>query len=96
MVKFGILTFYDALNYGAALQALALQQAVENAGVRAEFIRCFEAGSNPEQTSSKHGMLAYFHVLRKNRFSVKRFMRMRNVAQGKLQDSVNLENAICT
>lgn len=83
MVKFGILTFYDALNYGAALQALALQQAVENAGVRAEFIRCLEAGSNPEQTSSKHGMLAYFHVLRKNRFSLKRFMRMRNVAQGK-------------
>lgn len=43
-MKVGIITFHRAVNYGAVLQAFALQHAVEKMGNEAEIIdyRCAE------------------------------------------------------
>ena len=38
MIKVGILTFHNALNYGAVLQAYALQKAIEKLGYKCEII----------------------------------------------------------
>ena len=38
MIKVGILTFHNALNYGAVLQAYALQKTIEKLGYRCEII----------------------------------------------------------
>ena len=38
MKKIGIITFHRAINYGAMLQAVALQQAVSKLGYDAELI----------------------------------------------------------
>lgn len=44
--KIGILTFYDTINYGAALQAYALQQALISLGADPEFLSYVRRRSN--------------------------------------------------
>ena len=42
MKKIGMLTFYSEYNYGAMLQAYALQTKIKELGYSAEFIRFFD------------------------------------------------------
>ena len=41
-IKIGIMTYYAVQNFGAALQAFALQQNIERFGAKAEFLRFFD------------------------------------------------------
>ena len=54
-MKIGILTFSNALNFGAALQAFALQKGIEHCGIAAELIEYH----NP-QIDNMHKMLPVF------------------------------------
>lgn len=57
-MKTGILTFHDADNYGALLQAYALQQTLNELGMENEFVAIErEQRSNPQQTN---GPMAVF------------------------------------
>ncbi len=65
---FGIMTFYSAKNYGAALQAFALQEIVSKMGYSSEFLRFHDSLSNPKaiKKTFKH----YFNVLKEIGFGV--------------------------
>ena len=53
--KIGIMTFYAAHNNGAALQAFALQQKLNELGADAEFLRYFD--QHNEKVVEKHSRL---------------------------------------
>ena len=67
MGKIGILTFHRASNYGAVLQAYALQTAIEKLGFSAEIIdyRCpeVEKAHNPYYSLKAHGITKLPKVL---------------------------------
>ena len=60
MEKAGILTFHRASNYGAVLQAFALQKTIENLGYRSEIIdyrsHAIEIAHNPLYFDKKYGV----------------------------------------
>ena len=81
MEKIGILTFHRASNYGAVLQAYALQTAFEELGAVAEIIdyRCkqVENAHNPLKFIQSHGLKSIFRLPGKiQRF--KRFEQFRD------------------
>lgn len=80
MAKIGMLTFYDVKNYGAALQAFALQSTVVSMGHDAEFIRYYEKKG---EGSSKLGTKDYFRVLKNNDYSIKTYLTMRTIEHNK-------------
>lgn len=80
MGKFGVLTFYNVKNYGAMLQAFALQCAIEEVGHTSEFVRVIEDTDNK---SKKIGIRNYYSVLKNNSFSLKKYLKMRELEHGK-------------
>ncbi len=74
-MKIGMLTFYDVVNYGAVLQAYALQKKIEKFGFSAEFIRV--AVTNRENIM-QNKLKLYYRVLKNNNFSVKSYLIARN------------------
>ena len=79
MPKIGIMTYYAVQNYGAALQAFALQQNIERLGAKAEFLRYFD--KHNESTGSKRNSLfsLLFHnrQLQSNLLHFARFIRVK-------------------
>ncbi len=76
--KFGILTFYDAQNYGAILQAYALQFAIEKLGGKPEFVRYYD--QHDKKSTHKNGIKDYFNVLRDCNFDLFGFLKTYSVA----------------
>lgn len=87
--KIGIMTFYNAQNYGAALQAFALQTTIENAGYKAEHVRFTDKlYSTPHLSTAKKIMAVYKlangHIYRYlktrkfNQLTTKMFVDFRN------------------
>ena len=74
MSDFGILTFYNVINYGAALQAYALQEKVKELGKTSVFIRF--ADTHVNQNSAK-GLKVYFDTIRNNGYSIKTYLTVR-------------------
>ena len=74
MSEFGILTFYNVINYGAALQAYALQEKVKELGKTAEFIRF--ADSHANDTVAK-GLGDYLRALHNVGYSIKTYLTIR-------------------
>ena len=75
-MKIGILTFYDVVNFGAVLQAYALQKKIESLGFETEFIRI---STKQRDMKVKKGLALYFKVLKNNKFSIASYLRTRNV-----------------
>lgn len=80
MADFGILTYYNVINYGAALQAYALQQAISDFGRTSEFIRYEDSH---EKQITKRGFKLYFQILKNNKFSIKTYLSVRKSDQKK-------------
>lgn len=70
-MRFGILTFFDVINYGAALQAFALQNTISDLGHDSEFIRIDD--SRGTKSADKKGIRLYYQVLKSNNFSLKTY-----------------------
>lgn len=81
-MKIGMLTFYDVVNYGAVLQAYALQKKIEKFGFSAEFIRV--AVTNRENIM-QNKLKLYYRVLKNNNFSVKSYLIARNADYKKVE-----------
>lgn len=62
--KIGIMTYYAVQNYGAALQAFAVQQNIKKFGVETEFLRFFD--KHNETTESERGSLLSILLKNKN------------------------------
>ncbi len=67
MKKIGIMTFYDVQNYGAALQAYALQNKLKILGVDAEFIRYYDSQKN--NNDNRTNVKKYWSVLANYEFN---------------------------
>ena len=80
MADFGILTYYNVINYGAALQAFALQQAINDFGRTSEFIRYED--SHEKQITTR-GFKLYFQILKNNNFSIRTYLFVRKSDQKK-------------
>lgn len=80
MAEFGILTYYNVINYGAALQAFALQQAISDFGRTSEFIRYED--SHEKQVTARSFKL-YFQILKNNNFSIRTYLSVRKSDQKK-------------
>lgn len=75
MKKIGILTFYNAKNYGAALQAYALQQQIKAFGRESEFIRFID---NINSTDEKlKGIRHYIRNFRLVNYRLKNYFLVR-------------------
>ena len=78
--KIGIMTYYAVQNFGAALQAFALQQCVRRMGGDPELVKYFDSHNEGRPSSKKHSV---FHILKDSYFRnellfhFKRFMRVR-------------------
>lgn len=57
--KIGIMTYYAVKNYGAALQAFALQQSIKSLGGNPEFLRYFDK-HNESNALAKRSLFAVF------------------------------------
>lgn len=79
-MKFGILTFFDVINYGAVLQAYALQNKINSYGNQSEFIRILD-DHNHTKTTNKFKL--YLNILRNNQFNLKTYILTRNVEHQK-------------
>lgn len=73
MKKLGIMTFYDIQNYGAALQAYALQKAIEKYDVVPEFVRYYE--QSIDEHTNKNGIKQYVKVLKNCNYNVYNFLK---------------------
>ena len=79
-VKIGIMTYYAVQNFGAALQAFALQQSVKRMGVTPELIRYYDKHNEGRPSGKRHSV---FHILKDRYFRnellfhFRRFMRVR-------------------
>ena len=99
MVKAGILTFHRASNYGAVLQAYALQKTIENLGFTSEIIdyrsSAIEEAHNPLIFNTKEGIKGLFlipvKIMKYFRFYdfKKRYLRL-----SKRVDNKSIENVI--
>lgn len=78
MKKIGIMTFYDVQNYGAALQAYALQNKIKTFGVEAEFIRYYDSQNNNNDNRTNIGK--YWSVLANYKFNPYLFCKAYPVA----------------
>lgn len=77
--KIGIMTYYAVQNFGAALQAFALQQNVERLGASAEFLRFFDK-HNESIGGTKNSVLSLLlhnKQLQKNLFHFARYIRVK-------------------
>lgn len=83
MSEFGILTFYNVINYGAALQAYALQEKVKELGKTSEFIRF--ADSHANDTVAK-GLGDYLRALHNVGYSIKTYLTIRK--EGRKQNEM--------
>lgn len=74
--KIGIMTFYAVQNFGAALQAFALQQKIKSLGVHVEFLRFFDKhNENADKTrESAFSLLLHNKQLRNNLLHFKRYI----------------------
>lgn len=78
--KIGIMTYFAVQNYGAALQAFALQQSLKKLGIVPVFIKYFDTHNESRPSSRKHSVLQILNnKLFRNEllFHFKRFMRVR-------------------
>lgn len=73
MKRIGMMTFYDVQNYGAALQAYALQHKLLEFGTDAEFIRFIDDSQKVNQKAA--GIRDYFLVLKRSEFSINKFLK---------------------
>lgn len=77
------MTYYAVQNYGAALQAFALQQSIKRMGAAPELIRYFDKHNESRPHKGEHGV---FHILKdriyRNEvlFHFRRFLRVRRHA----------------
>ena len=85
-IKIGIMTYYAVHNYGAALQAFALQYTLRKFGVETEFLRYFDKHNE----SPKGNGGSKLRVLLSNRtlliellFHPSRFLRVHKVSHKK-------------
>ncbi|MBQ4513260.1 MAG: polysaccharide pyruvyl transferase family protein [Anaerolineaceae bacterium] len=98
MEKAGILTFHRASNYGAVLQAYALQRTIEQIGFSSEIIDyrspAIEAAHNPLLFSKKFGakniLLVPVKIIKHKIFSDfrKRYLRLSEKADNKSIESI--------
>ncbi|MBD5559068.1 MAG: polysaccharide pyruvyl transferase family protein [Clostridia bacterium] len=63
-MKVGIVTFHKADNYGAVLQAYALQRTLTNLGVDSDFLDFQESKAEPHNTVARQGAHAFVERLR--------------------------------
>lgn len=80
MSRFGILTFFDAKNYGAALQAFALQRVIKDIGYESEFIRFIE---EKRELPDQMDWSAYLRIFKNNNYSLKNYMMARSIEHSK-------------
>ena len=75
----GIMTYYAVQNFGAALQAFALQQNVERLGATAEFLRFFDKHNESVDKTKKSAisLLLRNKQLQKNLLHFVRFIRVK-------------------
>ena len=83
MSEFGILTFYNVINYGAALQAYALQEKVKELGKSSEFIRFSDTHGNDDSTK---GVKDYLRALHSVGYSIKTYLTIRK--EGRKQNEL--------
>ena len=79
--KIGIMTYYAARNYGAALQAFALQYTINKLGAKTEFLRYFDKHNEVQENnggSKLKNLLSNRILLKDLLFHPHRFLRVRN------------------
>ena len=75
MKKIGMLTFYSEYNYGAMLQAYALQTKIKELGYSAEFIRFFDRKFKEEKpTNAICRVKKILKNLKSVEFSIKKYI----------------------
>lgn len=70
----GIMTFFDVKNYGAALQAFALQSILKNNGYSSEFIKFYNE-KKENNTKDNKGMKWYVKTLWNIKFDIYKFIK---------------------
>lgn len=87
MKKIGMLTFYSEYNYGAMLQAYALQTKIREFGYDAEFLRFYDEAfikRGEEKVDFIHNINQLFDKAKTVEFSVKKYLLNRSVGERKL------------
>ena len=74
MNKVGILTFSDVENYGAVLQAFALQKTIQELGYEVEHIRYVEH----KEEGTTNNFSTYYNVLKNNKFQLGHYLKTRS------------------
>lgn len=75
MSKFGLMTFYREKNYGAQLQAFALQSAICNLGYESEFIQYRDPR---ESKNDNHPKTSIYEKLKTVKFSLKNYFLIKS------------------
>ena len=84
MKKIGMLTFYSEYNYGAMLQAYALQTKIKELGYSAEFIRFFDRKFKEEKpTNAICRAKKILKNLKSVEFSIKKYIINRHIGECK-------------
>lgn len=84
MKKIGMLTFYSEYNYGAMLQAYALQTKIKELGYSAEFIRFFDRKFKEEKpTNAICRVKKILKNLKSVEFSIKKYIINRHIGECK-------------
>ena len=84
MKKIGMLTFYSEYNYGAMLQAYALQTKIKELGYSAEFIRFFDRKFKEEKpTNAICRVKKILKNLKSVEFSIKKYIINRHIGERK-------------
>lgn len=84
MKKIGMLTFYSEYNYGAMLQAYALQTKIKELGYSAEFIRFFDRKFKEEKpTNTICRVKKILKNLKSVEFSIKKYIINRHIGECK-------------
>lgn len=71
--KLGILTFFNVKNYGAVLQAFALQNYLKRIKYDSEFINYIEKMNNDSKKSNE--LKKYFNIIKSSGYSIKKFSK---------------------
>ena len=91
--KIGIMTYYAVQNFGAALQAFALQQSLSHLGAEVEFLRFFDKHNESRPTNHKDSIIKTLLLHKALRdelmFHLKRYMR---VNSGTIANGVAFQN----
>lgn len=87
----GIMTYYAVQNFGAALQAFALQQNVERLGANAEFLRFFDKHNESISTTNKSALSLLLHN-RKLQYNLLHFARFIRVKRYTKPNSIGFKN----